>query len=140
MKIEITMPERYKNYMIVGVAIEVPSLKRWRLKGLIYSKSGKELKQIEPKHATLPDKTTAQLDALQMQRYEAPLTKVNPRQYGAVLGATQLNARGRSKCYHSTRHAVSLLDKRGANIHDRAHAKNCGDVSGEWSCPNTAVT
>jgi hypothetical protein len=40
--------------MIVGVAIEVPSLKRWRLKGIIYSKSGSELKQIEPKHATLP--------------------------------------------------------------------------------------
>lgn len=39
------------------------------MEGLIYSKSGKELKQIEPKHATLPDKTTAQLDALQMCRY-----------------------------------------------------------------------
>ena len=69
MKIEITMPELYKNYMIVGVAIEVPSLKRWRLKGIIYSKSGKKLKQIEPKHATLPDKMTAQFDALQMCRY-----------------------------------------------------------------------
>ena len=69
MKIEITMPERYKNYMIVGVAIEVPSLKRWRLKGIIYSKSGKELKQIEPKHATLPDKITSQFDALQMCRH-----------------------------------------------------------------------
>ena len=32
MKNEITMPERYKNYMIVGVAIEVPSLKWWRLR------------------------------------------------------------------------------------------------------------
>jgi len=69
MKIEITMPERYKNYMIVGVAIEVPSLKRWRLKGIIYSKSGKELKQLELKHTTLPDKMTAQWDALQMCRY-----------------------------------------------------------------------
>jgi hypothetical protein len=69
MKIEITMPEVYKNYMIVGVAIEVPSLKRWRLKGIIYSKSGKELKQLELKHATLPDKMTAQWDALQMCRY-----------------------------------------------------------------------
>jgi hypothetical protein len=55
--------------MIVGVAIEVPSLKRWRLKGIIYSKSGSELKQIEPKHATLPDKTTAQFDALQICRH-----------------------------------------------------------------------
>jgi hypothetical protein len=69
MKIEITMPEPYKNYMIVGVAIEVPSLKRWKLKGIIYSKSGKELKQLELKHTTLPDKLTAQWDALQMCRY-----------------------------------------------------------------------
>ena len=30
MKIEITMPELYKNYMIVGVAIETPKLKGWR--------------------------------------------------------------------------------------------------------------
>ena len=35
MKIEITMPELYKNYMIVGVAIETPKLKGWRLKGII---------------------------------------------------------------------------------------------------------
>jgi hypothetical protein len=35
MKIEITMAKLYKNYMIVGVAIEAPSLKRWRLKGII---------------------------------------------------------------------------------------------------------
>jgi hypothetical protein len=69
MKIEITMPELYKNYMIAGVAIEVRSLKRWRLKGIIYSKSGKELKQLELKNTTLPDKMTAQLDALQMCRY-----------------------------------------------------------------------
>ena len=39
------------------------------IEAISYSKSGKELKQIEPKHATLPDKTTAQLDALQMCRY-----------------------------------------------------------------------
>ena len=69
MKIEITMPELYNNYMVVGVAIEVPSLKRWRLKGIIYSKSGKELKQLELKHATLPDKMEAQFAALQMCRY-----------------------------------------------------------------------
>jgi len=36
MKIEITMPELYKNYMIVGVAIETPKLKGWRLRGIIY--------------------------------------------------------------------------------------------------------
>ena len=47
MKIEITMPEIYKNYMIVGVAIKAPRLKGWKLKGIIYSKSGKELKQLD---------------------------------------------------------------------------------------------
>ena len=65
MKIEITMPELYKNYMIVGVAIETPKLKGWRLKGIIYSKSGKELKQLEPKQGTVSDKITAQSDALE---------------------------------------------------------------------------
>ena len=69
MKIEITMPRLYNNYMIVGVAIEAPRLKGWRLKGIIYSKSGKELKQLELKQATFPDKMTAQLDALKMCRY-----------------------------------------------------------------------
>ena len=49
MKIEITMPELY---MIIGVAIETPKLKGWRLKGIIYSKSGNELKQLELKQAT----------------------------------------------------------------------------------------
>jgi hypothetical protein len=69
MKIEITMPKLYKNYMIVGVAIEAPRLKGWRLKGIIYSKSGKELKQLEPKHGTVSDKITAQSGALSMCRY-----------------------------------------------------------------------
>ena len=69
MKIEITMPELYKNYMIVGVAIEAPRLKGWRLKGIIYSKSGKELKKLELKQATFRDKITAQSDALRMCRY-----------------------------------------------------------------------
>ena len=69
MKIEITMPELYKNYMIVGVAIEAPRLKGWRLKGIIYSKSGKELKQLEPKQSTVPDKETAQYYALKGCRY-----------------------------------------------------------------------
>ena len=69
MKIEITMPKLYRNYMIVGVAIEAPRLKGWRLKGIIYSKSGKELKQLELKHSTFSDKITAQYDALRMCRY-----------------------------------------------------------------------
>ena len=45
--------------MIVGVAIETPKLKGWRLKGIIYSKSGKELKQLELKQATFSDKNTS---------------------------------------------------------------------------------
>ena len=65
----LAMPELYKNYMIVGVAIETPKLKGWRLKGIIYSKSGKELKQLELKQATFSDKITAQSDALRMCRY-----------------------------------------------------------------------
>ena len=69
MKIEITMPQLYKNYMIVGVAIEAPRLKGWRLKGIIYSKSGKELKQLELKQATFRDKRMTQSDALRMCRY-----------------------------------------------------------------------
>ena len=69
MRIEITMPKLYKKYMIVGVAIEATRLKGWRLKGIIYSKSGKELKQLELKQATFPDKTTAQSGALRMCRY-----------------------------------------------------------------------
>jgi len=68
-KIEITMPQLYKNYMIVGVAIEAPRLKGWRLKGIIYSKSGKELKQLELNQATFSDKITAQSGALRMCRY-----------------------------------------------------------------------
>jgi len=69
MKVEITMPQLYENYMIVGVAIEAPRLKGWKLKGIIYSKSGKELKQMELKQATFSDKVTAQSDALKMCRY-----------------------------------------------------------------------
>ena len=59
MKIEITMPKLYKNCMIVGVAIEAPRLKGWKLKGIIYSKSGKELKQLEQKQSTFPNKKSA---------------------------------------------------------------------------------
>jgi hypothetical protein len=69
MKIEITMPKLYKNYIIVGVAIEAPRLKGWRLKGIIYSKSGKELKQLELNQATFSDKITAQSCASRMCRY-----------------------------------------------------------------------
>jgi hypothetical protein len=69
MKIEITMPKLYKNYMIVAVAIEAPRLKGWRLKGIIYSKSGKKLKQLELKQATVSDKITAQSGAVRMCRY-----------------------------------------------------------------------
>ena len=33
MKIEITMPQLHKNYIIVAMAIEAPRLKGWKLKG-----------------------------------------------------------------------------------------------------------
>ena len=69
MKVEITMPEPYKHFMIVGVAIEAPRLNRWKWKGIIYSKSGKELKQLEPKQSTVPDKQTAHYYALTGCRY-----------------------------------------------------------------------
>ena len=69
MKIEITMPEIYKNYMIVGVATEAPRLKGWKWKGIIYSKSGKVLKQLEPKQSTVPDKESAHYYSLQGCRY-----------------------------------------------------------------------
>ena len=69
MKIEITMPELYKNYMIVGVAIEAPRLKGWRLKGIVYNKSGKELKQLEQKQSTFPNKKSAHYYALRGCRY-----------------------------------------------------------------------
>jgi hypothetical protein len=39
------------------------------LKGIIYSKSGKELKQLELNQATFPDKITAQSAALRICRY-----------------------------------------------------------------------
>ena len=69
MKIEITMPQIYKNYMIVGIAIEAPRLKGWRLRGIVYNKSGKELKQMEQKQSTFPNKESAQYYALKGCRY-----------------------------------------------------------------------
>jgi hypothetical protein len=66
MKIEITMPELYKNYMIVD---RCAAAKGWKLKGIIYSKSGKELKQLEPKQSTVPDKESAHYYALNGCRY-----------------------------------------------------------------------
>ena len=69
MKIEITMPKLYKNCMIVGVAIEAPRLKGWKLKGIIYSKSGRQLKQLEVKQSTFPDKESAHYYTLKGCRY-----------------------------------------------------------------------
>jgi hypothetical protein len=69
MKIEITMPKLYRNYMIVGEAIEAPRLRGWKLKGIIYSKSGKELKQMELKQSTFQDKKSAHYYALKGCRY-----------------------------------------------------------------------
>jgi len=52
MRIEETKPRHYKNYIIVGVAIEAPRLKAWKLRGIVYSKSRKELKRLEVKQAS----------------------------------------------------------------------------------------
>ena len=49
MDIKRTKPKRYKNYFIVGEAIAAPILKGWRYRGIIYSKSRKELKKCEIK-------------------------------------------------------------------------------------------
>ena len=53
MDIKRTKPKLYKNYFIVGEAIASPILKRWRSRGIIYSKSRKELKKCELKQATV---------------------------------------------------------------------------------------
>jgi hypothetical protein len=69
MKIERTKPKLYKNYFIVGEAIEAPILKGWRFRGIIYSKSRKELKKLELKQATVWHKKSAYYYALRMCRY-----------------------------------------------------------------------
>lgn len=69
MKIETTRPKRYKNYIIVGVVIEAPRLKVWKLRGIIYSKSRKKLKQLQLKQAACWYKRSVQYYALKMCRY-----------------------------------------------------------------------
>jgi hypothetical protein len=69
MNIKRTKPRFYKNYFIVGEAIEAPILKGWRLRGIIYTKSRKELKQLELKQATFWHKRIAQYYAVRMCRY-----------------------------------------------------------------------
>ena len=53
MNIKRTKPRFYKNYFIVGEAIEAPILKGWRLRGIIYTKSRKELKKLNLRQATV---------------------------------------------------------------------------------------
>ena len=69
MRIEETKPVRYKNYIIVGVAIERPRLKAWKLRGIVYSESRKELKRLELKRASFWHKRSAHYHALRMFRY-----------------------------------------------------------------------
>ena len=64
-----TKPKRYKNYFIVGEAIAASILKGWRYRGIIYSKSRKELKKCEIRQATVWDKRSAYYYGLRMCRY-----------------------------------------------------------------------
>jgi hypothetical protein len=59
MNIKRTKPRFYKNYFIVGEAIEAPILKGWSLRGIIYTKSRKELKKLTLRQATVREKKTA---------------------------------------------------------------------------------
>ena len=69
MNIKRTKPRFYKNYFIVGEAIEAPILKGWRLRGIIYTKSRKELKKLNLRQAKVGDKRSAYYYALRMCRY-----------------------------------------------------------------------
>ena len=69
MRIDETKPRHYKNYIIVGVAIEAPRVKAWKLRGIVYSKSRKELKRLEVKQASFWHKRSAHYYALRMCRY-----------------------------------------------------------------------
>src|SRR5215204_3421077 len=90
MKIERTKPKLYKNYFIVGEAIEAPILKGWRFRGIIYSKSRKELKKLESKHAMVSDKRSAYYYALRRCRYwidnrQTELERLRKRQWKAAM-------------------------------------------------------
>jgi hypothetical protein len=69
MKIERTKPKPYRNYLIVGEAIEAPRLYGWRFRGIVYNKSRKELKKLKIKQATVWQKRSAHYYALRMCRY-----------------------------------------------------------------------
>lgn len=69
MQIEITMPKLYKGYLIVGVAVEAPRLKAWKLRAIILSISGRQLIQLEQKQLSFWDKRTAQYYALRICHY-----------------------------------------------------------------------
>src|SRR5262245_13545251 len=90
MKIERTNPKLYKNYFIVGEAIEAPILKGWRFRGIIYSKSRKKLKKLELKQSTVWHKKSAYYYALRMCRYwidnrQTELEKLRKRQRKAAM-------------------------------------------------------
>ena len=69
MNIKRTKPKLYKNYFIVGEAIAAPILKGWRFRGIIYTKSRKEMKRLELKQGTVWQKRSAYYYALRMCRY-----------------------------------------------------------------------
>jgi hypothetical protein len=102
MKIKRTKPKLYKNYFIVGEAIEAPILKGWRFRGIIYSKSRKELKKLELKQAMVSHKRSAYYYALRMCRYwidncQSELESLRKRQRKAAMpklkSASRLNSR-----------------------------------------------
>jgi hypothetical protein len=69
MKIEATKRKLYKNYLIEAEAIEAPRLRGWRFRGIVYSRSRKELKKLEFRQGMVRDKKTGCYYALRMCRY-----------------------------------------------------------------------
>ena len=105
MNIKRTKRRLYKNYLIVGEAIEAPILKGWRYRGVIYTKSRKELKKLELTKATIWHKRSAYHYALRMCRYwidnrQTELERLRKRQRNAAMAKPRRAAlfhRGRKR-------------------------------------------
>lgn len=71
MLIETTRPKRYKDFIIIGLAIEAPRLELWKCKGIIYSRESRnELKRLDKlRQAAFRNKGGAQDAGLRMCRY-----------------------------------------------------------------------
>jgi hypothetical protein len=98
MNIKRTKPRLYKNYFIVGEAIEAPILKGWKYRGIIYTKSRKELKKLHLRKATVWDKRSAYYYALTMCRYwidnrQTELEGLRKRQRNAGMAKAKRAAR-----------------------------------------------